>query len=204
MYSVIFKMLNKIYLSDTVVSTYSKYWKNINHVSMIIISTYKMNSVSIQLHGDWVKLSFIKDSLKEIETGLKNYILQELDQKIIQSTKDEINSLLEDFNTDQIKVVTAGNTEQTLTDYLKEIQNKLNNAESTSSKIKFDTPITVNIGEGNSIGGFNDGDIITKDITLQEFTTKLLTIAKTLKQYKCLINRWIDKEDVVHIYIMGY
>ena len=118
---------------------------------------------------------FIKDSLKEIETGLKNYILQELDQKIIQSTKDEINSLLEDFNTDQIKVVTAGNTEQTLTDYLKEIQNKLNNAESTSSKIKFDTPITVNIGEGNSIGGFNDGDIITKDITLQEFTTKLLT-----------------------------
>ena len=120
--------------------------------------------------------TFIKDSVYQIEVNLKNYILNELDQKVKQTAQDEINTLLEDFNTDQIKIKINDNVaEQTLTDYLKDVQKKLNNAESTSSKIKFDTPITVNIGEGNSIGGFNDGDVITKDITLQEFTTKLLT-----------------------------
>ena len=94
-----------------------------------------------------------------------------LDQK---TDKNEfyiaINELRESFNTDEIKLSIDGNiTEITLTDYLKEIELALNDSKAYTSKVKFDTMLKVNIGEGNSIGGINDGDIIYQDTTLQDF-----------------------------------
>ena len=53
------------------------------------------------------------------------------------------------------------------------------------------------------LGIYTEKTIIQKDIWTLMFTAALFTIV-TWKQSKCLINRGMDKEDVVHIYTMEY
>lgn len=90
--------------------------------------------------------------------------------------EEEIKKIRDDFNTDSIIVSIPGYKDNTpLTNYLLELEEKVRNASSTSSDVVFDTPIRVNLGEGNSLGGYNDGDIIELNTSLQQFTKKLLT-----------------------------
>ena len=46
--------------------------------------------------------------------------------------------------------------------------------------------------------------LIKKDTCNSMFLAALFTVAKTWKQPKCPINRQMDKEDVVYIYIYIY
>ena len=48
------------------------------------------------------------------------------------------------------------------------------------------------------LGLYTDKTIIQKDTCTLVFIAALFPIAKTWKQPKCLISRWMDKESVVH------
>lgn len=111
------------------------------------------------------------ESIQNLNNSLLSLINQKVDTVRFEA---EIASLREDFNTDEITVTVDG-VVGTLSDYLKEIQIALEMANSTSSNVSYDTTITVNLGEGESLGGYKNGDIIDVGTTLQEFTTKLLT-----------------------------
>ena len=63
-------------------------------------------------------------------------------------------------------------------------------------KLKIELPYDPAI---SLLGIYMDKTIIQKDTCTPMFTAALFTVAKTWKQPKCPL-RWMDKEDVVHIY----
>lgn len=111
------------------------------------------------------------ESIDNVYTSLYNLINNKVETVRFES---EIAALREEFNTDNISVTVDEDT-ITLTDYLNEIQAALDMAKSTSSNVSFDTELYVNLGAGNSLGGYEDGDLIDVGTTLQEFSRKLLT-----------------------------
>lgn len=142
---------------------------------------------------DDVNQAFL-ESIDALKSELSDLIKNKADTTYIDG---EIQRLRNDFDTDNINI-TINDVTQTLTDYLKDLEEKFSSVRTTSSNILIDTAIKVNLGEGNSLGGFNDGDIIDNTSNLQKILNKLLTkqIKVELKQPELLLDITINHDDV--------
>ena len=134
--------------------------------------------------------------IETIVTSLENKI-QELNQNYY--SKTQIDSLIESAkqevsNSDAIEVTFNG---QTLTDYLKYLdskQNEILHVDADTVELEADT---VNLGEGESLGGYNNNEKIEKGTTLTQFIHTLITREKvpTLTEPELSIEYYLTNND---------
>lgn len=115
------------------------------------------------------------DALYEAAIGkLREELLAEIDRKAtIEYVRAEISDIKNNYLTTS-KISVYG-TPYVLSDYLRILEDKISNIEYGTSTINFSSGIKVNVGEGNSVGGFNSGDSITEGTTIHDAFQKLLT-----------------------------
>lgn len=139
--------------------------------------------------------------------NLRQEFAVQLEQKAtITFVEEQIAQIQQQFNTDDITVYRNGQDFGTLTDYLGLLQSELTNAVKDATDVKFDFSGTddklyVQIGAGNYVGGYKNGDIITSGTSVQEFVRKLFTrtiepnLAKPTVELKVTVNSSEDYKD---------
>ena len=134
--------------------------------------------------------------IETIVTNLENKI-HELDTKYY--NKEQVDDLIESAkkevsNSDAIEVTFDG---RNLTEYLRYLDNKQNeilHVDADTVELEADK---VNLGEGESLGGLNNGEEIVKGSTLTQFIHRLITKEKVpeLKQPELSMTYYLSDND---------
>lgn len=125
----------------------------------------------------------IDKTVQEMVTSLETYV-----QNVISNTytKDQINNLIKtqvDAKSYTDAIVTSFDG-RNLSDYLIYLTNKSNEVEEVSSDITKLESDKINLGEGETLGGYNNGDVIDKGTTLTKFIHTLITKEKVPEVHK--------------------
>jgi len=123
-----------------------------------------------------ITIDNINDTLGQSLVALKDELLNEIATLAsIQYVDDQIATLKRDFlDADHINIK-IGNRNYVLTDYISMLENSISSVYNKTTDVTVAANIRVQLGEDESIGGFNDGDVISTNSSIHEVISKLVT-----------------------------